>query len=268
MRARAFLRALALLGGLFVFMFGRAALAFTPPPMDRSADGYTLPVTDTAGRLSEADKAFLNEKLIAYKKATGNVIAVFVAGSIDDATKEDAAYETARAWGLGAKGKDNGVLLLIAPNYPVGHRHFYITSGKGVGGELTDLQADEILRTRVVPLLKEERFRDAIAAGVDGIAAALSGQALPPAEDTRPLQRTRGGAGIFSLCTSFFFPLIVLIVILMIVRRRGGGGGGGGFGGGFFGGGGFGGGGGGGGGGSDFGGGGGDFGGGGAGGDY
>lgn len=255
MRTRALVRALALLGGLFVFMFGKAAMAFTPPPFD-------APVVDTSGKLSASDKQFLDDKLNAYQQASGNQIAVFVAGSLEGETRDDVAYTTARAWKVGTKGQDNGVLLLVAPN----ERKIFIATGKGVGGSLTDLQADEIIRTRIAPLLKQERFRDAISAGVDGIAAALGGDAAPA--NAQPLRRGSAG-GLFSMCTSFFFPVIVLIVILLIVRRRGGGGGfgGGGFGGGGFGGGGFGGGGDSGGGGFS-GGGGGDFGGGGAGGDY
>ncbi len=246
MRARAFLRALALLGGLLVFMFGRAALAFNPPPFD-------APVVDTSGKLSADDKQFLDDKLNAYQKASGNQIAVFVAGSLEGETRDDVAYTTARAWKVGAKGQDNGVLLLVAPN----ERKIFIATGKGVGGSLTDLQADEIIRTRIAPLLKQDRFRDAISAGVDGIAAALGGDTQQP-QNAQPLRRGSAAGAFSGLCTSFFFPVIVLIVILLIVRRRGGGGGfgGGGFGGGGFGGGGFG------------GGGGGGFGGGGAGGDY
>ena len=106
MRARALLRTLAALAGLFVFLFAAAALAFTPPPFDN-------PVVDTAGRLSEDDKNFLNEKLNRYKASSGNQIAVLVAGSLDDLTKEDAAYQTARAWKvLGSEGSLRRASLL------------------------------------------------------------------------------------------------------------------------------------------------------------
>ena len=248
-------RGLALLSALFILLFARGAMAFTPPAFDNH-------VVDTSGKLSDDDKRFLDDKLDRYEKASGNQIAVFVAGSLDGEAPEDVAYTTARTWKVGTKGKDNGVLLLIAPN----ERKIYIATGKGVGGSLTDLQSDEIIRTRIAPRLKTGQFREAIEGGTDAIAAALGGD-----DGTRVDPRVKAAPrrSFVSSCGSLLLPLVVLIIILIVMRRRGGGGGGGG---GFFwgGGGGFGGGGFGGdsGGGGFGGGGGGDFGGGGAGGDY
>ena len=261
MRSRALLRALALLGGLFVFLFGQAAFAFTPPPMDVGPDGFTLPVTDTAGKLTESDRAFLNDKIARYKAQSHNEITVFVTKSLDGEDIADVASAVVRAWKLAPKGSDAGVLLVIAPN----ERKVRIETAKGVGGQLTDLQANDIIRSRISPHLKEDRFREAISDGVDGITASLGG-----GDPTAPQEPSTQPARVQSIsgCASFVLPIIVLIILLLIVRRRGGGGGGGffmgggGFGGGFGGGGS--GGGRGGGGGGDWGGGGGDWGGGGS----
>jgi uncharacterized protein len=245
----------------------RAALAaFTPPPFE----GY---VVDTAGKLSDADKEAISAKLEAYEKASTNQIAVLVVKSLEGEAIEDVAYHTARAWKVGQKGKDNGVLLVIAP----AERKIRIETGKGVGAQLTDLQSNDIIRTKIAPRLKEEKFRAAIDDGVDAIIQDLGDPAAPERAAARERERAKQPArpaAKESFCASII-PLGILVFILIVIwlARRGGGGGRGGGGpfifmGGGGGGGDWGGGGGGGDGGGFSGGGGGDFGGGGSSGDY
>jgi LemA protein len=233
------------------FLLSISALAFTPPPIQ----GH---VTDVAGKLSASDRAFLNDKLDKYRQQSSNEIAVFLAGPLDGESIEDVAFTTFNTWKIGQKGKDNGVLLVIAPT----DRKVRIETGKGVGGSLTDLQANDIIRKEISPRLKVNDFRGAIDRGTTAIMADLGGAGAPPrtAPSAGPTpqgqSRTCGGAVLFLL-------IIILVVVLLSRMSGGGGGGGGGF---FVGGGGGGGGGwgGGGGGGGDYGGGGGESGGGGS----
>jgi uncharacterized protein len=254
---------------LLVFAPRTALAAFTPPPFD----GY---VVDTAGKLSDEDKQAIAAKLEAYERSSTNQIAVLITRSLEGEAIEDVAYKTARTWKVGQKGKDNGVLLVIAPT----ERKIRIETGKGIGGQLTDLQSNDIIRTKIGPRLKEEKFRQAVDDGVDAIIHDLGDPTAPERAAARERDRARSPTGpprskAASLCASILpVALIVFILVVIWLARRGGGGGGGGgpfifFGGG---GGGWGGGGDGGGGGGDGGGfgggGGGDFGGGGSSGDY
>jgi uncharacterized protein len=147
------------------------ARAFTPP----SPQGA---VTDTSGRLTAEDDQILEQHIAAFRSRTSHQLAVLVVGSLGDETVDDIAYTTFNAWGVGKKGDDNGVLLVVAPN----ERKMRIETGKGVGDRLTDLESSHILRERVGPLLKQDRFRDAILAGLTGIEGALdTGTAPSPA---------------------------------------------------------------------------------------
>ena len=238
----------------FALIVPSRARAFAPPPLPTGA--Y---VVDTAGKLTAADKAYFDAKLSQVAAERGTRIAVFVVDSLGDEPVEDVAIQTAKAWGVGIKGKDNGVLLLVAPN----ERKVRIEVGKQVEGNLTDLQSNDIIQ-QMKPALRANDLRGAVDVGTTAIAAAAGGAPVPHA--ARP---QRDGASTRMPVLTLGIP-IALILLIMFLRRRGGGGGyggGGGFmGGGFFGGGGGGGGGfGGGGGGGDGGaGGGGDFGGGGS----
>lgn len=140
------------------------AAGYVPPPIA----GH---VTDAAGKLSADDIGRLNVKLAEYRKCSSNHVAVFVARSLEGYVVEDVAYATFNAWKVGATGKDNGVLLVIAP----AERKVRIETGKGVGGELTDLQAKEILRERVSPRLAAGDFFGAVDGGTTGIELALGG---------------------------------------------------------------------------------------------
>jgi uncharacterized protein len=149
-RASAILRIRLALGvllfALVSLLSGSAAAGFSPPQMSDA-------VTDTAGKLSAADDRALEERITAYRNRTGNEIAVLVIGSLEGKSIEDVAYETFNAWGIGKKGLDNGVLLVIAPT----ERKTRIETGKGVGDRLTDIDCAIILRERVSPQLKEDR---------------------------------------------------------------------------------------------------------------
>jgi uncharacterized protein len=142
--------------------------------LSRSASAYVPPVprgaiTDTSGKLTESDDAALEAHVAAYRARTTTELAVLMVGSLGGENIDDVAFATFKAWGVGKRGTDNGVLLVIAPT----ERKMRIETGKGVGDRLTDLESSHILRDKVGPLLKQDRFREAVLAGLTAIEAAL-----------------------------------------------------------------------------------------------
>ena len=173
-------------------------------------------VTDTAGTLSSAELSDLNNRLGDYERKTGNQIFVLVTPSLQGEPIEDVGYQLIQTWHPGQKGKDNGVVLVIA----TGERRIRIETGKGVGGDLTDLQSNDIIRRRIGPLMRENKVHDAILAGIDGITEALSGNA------TTARQPGQGPVGVpqqapvvlprfFDVC---FWGFILFIVVMLLLR--------------------------------------------------
>lgn len=207
-----FLRWVIALGAFFTSL--STAHAYTPP----AHDGY---VTDQAGKLSRSERENLNTKLASIERSTGLQVVVFLPASLEGETIEDVAYTTARAWQVGQKGLDNGVLLVIAPR----ERKVRIETGKGAGGDLTDLQTQDIQRERINPRLREGRFYEGISAGIDGIVEALGkGDATTPRRTTRPPGRD------VSLFVIMFIVVGIVIFVAILSRlarrqrgRRGGG---------------------------------------------
>lgn len=153
----------------------RAQAAFSVPPIQ----GH---LTDNAGLLGADDHAEVEQRLTRLMDTSGVEIAVFVVGSLEGETIEDVAYKTFNTWRIGRDKLDNGVLLVIAPR----ERSLRIETGKGVGGQLTDLQASDIIEHRIAPRLRENLYREAIDDGVDAIAGALAGGPTTPVTQAPP----------------------------------------------------------------------------------
>ena len=186
---------LAAIAGLAILLAaaGAGASAFVVPPIQ----GH---VTDTAGVLSPEDRAALEQRLTRTMDQSGKEIAVFVVGSLQGETIEDVAYQTFNAWRVGRDKLDNGVLLVIAPQ----ERRVRIETGKGVGGQLTDLQASDIIEHRIAPKLREGSYRAAIDAGLDGITEALDAiGGRPPHRDPPMTFLTIGGILVFIVIVLF-----------------------------------------------------------------
>jgi uncharacterized protein len=227
------------------------------------------PVNDLAGLIQPGDTNVLNQVARDLKASTGTQIAVLTVPDLGDLSIEEASIKVTDAWGLGKKGEDRGVLLMIAAQ----NRKLRIEVGRGLEGDLPDAYAKRIIDSVIVPAFRQQMFSQGIVAGVFEIIRRtdpnfdLSRYAQGQGRHRQQVQSTDDDGGF----PIFFIAIIVLIIMSTLSRlfgspyrrgyRRGGswGGpfGGGGFGGGF-----------GGGGGGGFGGGGGGFSGGGASGDW
>ena len=218
-------------------------------------------VVDEAGLLTTAERQSLTETLQAHEAATGNQVVVVTLKSLQDTPIEEYGYQLGRFWGIGKAGRDNGVLLIVAPT----ERKVRIEVGYGLEGVLTDATSRVIIERIMTPAFRSGQFGPGIVAGVGAILKVISGEAEPVPE--KPAAKSKEAA-VGLLPALLIFGGFILFRWLTY-RNRGSGlygsrrrrrgawiGYGGGFGGGF------------GGGGGGFGGGGGSFGGGGASGDW
>ena len=102
-----------------------------------SPTGY---VNDFAEILSTETRASLEELLSSTDASTSAQVAVVTIKSLDGDTIENYAEKLFQEWGIGQKGKDNGVLLLVA----VDDRKVRIEVGYGLEGALTDAESSWI----------------------------------------------------------------------------------------------------------------------------
>src|ERR687897_2067077 len=168
----------------------RRALAFLPllllaiavvQAVEPEFPPLTGRVNDRAGLLSERVQRELDAALARFETETTNQIVVATLESLQGLPIEEYGYQLGRHWGIGQAGKDNGALLIVAPE----EREVRIEVGYGLEGELTDAQSRTIIETRILPHFRQSDFAAGIKAGVAGMIRALGGSyepALPPVE--------------------------------------------------------------------------------------
>jgi uncharacterized protein len=171
-------------------------------------------VVDTAGLLDAGAAQQLEAQLSAFEQASGIQLVVVTLPDLQGYEIEEFGYQLGRFWGIGQKGKNNGVLLIVAQ----AERKVRIEVGYGLEGTLTDALSANIIQSVIVPQFKNGQFAAGIEQGALAVMAALKGEYQPQAQRGNS-QQTRGGLLIFFL---MFMGVIFL--------RSFGGGGPGGFG--------------------------------------
>ncbi len=137
---------------------------------------------------------------------------------------ESYANQLFRAWKLGEKPKNNGVLLLVAPK----ERKVRIEVGYGLEGTLTDALSNVIITNQIVPQFKAGDFAGGVERGVDGIIAALTTDTSD--WQKKPQVRQDDQDSAFAALLPFLIVGLFIFIFWMMQRHargRGGWGGGG-----------------------------------------
>lgn len=148
------------------------ALCFSPlsvrpaaaAPAFPAASGY---VNDFAGVLPAPVRDRLEAELTALERDTGAEVAVAVVARTAPETPKMYAVQLFEAWGIGKRGRDNGVLFLVAME----ERRVEVEVGYGLEGILPDGKVGALLDRHVVPRFREGDMAGGIAAGVTALAA-------------------------------------------------------------------------------------------------
>ena len=127
-------------------------------------------VSDPGNMVSPGVKAQVNSELYDLRMKTGAEVVVAVVPSIGDIPIEDFSERLFTAWGIGKSDKDNGVLILIAPE----QRRARITTGYGVEGVLPDISAKKIIDSAIVANMRNDDLDGAVAASVSAVSAVIS----------------------------------------------------------------------------------------------
>jgi uncharacterized protein len=159
-------KAAALLIALLILLLPLAALAQSFPTL-------TGRVVDAANLLKPEERAALEAKLKAHEDKTSDQVVVATLRSLEGFEIEDYANRLFRHWQLGQKDKDNGALLLVAPQ----ERKVRIEVGYGLEGALTDALSKIIITTAIAPQFQKGNFAGGIDAGADAMLSILTGDA-------------------------------------------------------------------------------------------
>jgi uncharacterized protein len=198
-------------------------LALTLLPAAASAAPTFPPLTgrvvDDAHVLSAATVSDLTTKLAALETKTGRQVVVVTLPDLQGYEIEDYGYQLGRAWGIGQKGQDNGVLFIVVPT----EHKVRIEVGYGLEPVLTDALSSNILQTQVLPKFRDGDVNGGVTAGTDAIIAQLTAD---PTTQAANVQHATQAAHQHGLPFGAIFTLIVLFFVFSTIFRSHMGGGG------------------------------------------
>lgn len=160
-------------------------------------------VNDFANVLNDGEEQQLESKLVAYNDSTSTQITVVTVRNIGGYDVMDFAYRIGEEWGVGQKGKNNGLVVLVS----IDDRKAGIATGYGMEGSITDLATRRIRENYMNPNFRNGDFYKGIDEATTAIMKLASGE-FTADEMGRP---EGGGAG------ALIFLLIVIILFIVII---------------------------------------------------
>lgn len=150
------------------------SIALAAPSVRAASAGPTLRFTgyvvDQAAILTSEERSRLSRRLGRFQRTTGHQLAVVTVNSL--AGEDVATFTTrlAKRWGVGRKGIDDGIVILLAP-----HDHAArIATGRGLERRLPDAVCKRIMGTVIVPHLVRGHYDRALESGAAAIIRRLS----------------------------------------------------------------------------------------------
>lgn len=173
------------------------------------APSIIYPVYDEVGMLSTQEKENINQKLIAFHDSTSVEILVAIIPTTHGEDINFAASQIGNAWKVGKKGKENGVVLLIASE----DRKISIQQGRDVERYLTAAVTGQIIDYLITPSFKKGNYSQGINAAVDAIMEAVQGK-----YEMKPSDKEEDISWV-----AVFLIFIGIIILLSLFGNNGGG---------------------------------------------
>jgi len=203
----------------FKIMFKKLILFFALVAGTATAFSQNFPdkpntlVTDYTNTLSASDRQQLENKLVAFDDSSSTQIAIVLIKSVGDYDIAEYGTELGRKWGIGQKGKNNGLLILAA----IDDHKVTIQTGYGVEGAVPDVITHQIIENDIKPHFRQSDYYGGLDAATTDIIKYTKGEYKA---DKKPQQQQNtGGGGII------IFIIIIIVILIVVFRGRGGGGG-------------------------------------------
>lgn len=123
-------------------------------------------VTDAAHILTADQVKSLDHYLTGFEARSRHQMMVVTVSSLEGRDIADYTRDLANGWGIGRKGHDDGILVLVAPN----ERKARIAVGYGLEKILTDRYCQHVIDTMMLPRFRAGRYYDGLILGVTGLA--------------------------------------------------------------------------------------------------
>ena len=190
-------------------LFVNLSFAQTERSLTKNPPKLSEYVTDETGTLVPDEISSLKLKLRKFYDSTSTQVVVLLLTSLDGEPVENVANAIFHHNGIGGKGKDNGVLLLISK----GDRKIRIEVGYGLEGVLTDAMSKQIISREIAPELKTGNYFKGIDNAVNSIIALSKGEYSKDKADT-----VSSGPSFLEVL-AYMIPLTIFIVVITIIVK-------------------------------------------------
>ena len=188
-----------------------AAFALDVPPLKGRVNDY-------ANMMSPGIRTQLETVLRDFEKSDSTQVVILTIDSLEGDTIDQFGIRVGEAWKIGQKGKDNGVIFLVAKN----DRKTRIEVGRGLEGKLTDLTAGRIIQLVINPQFKKGDFDAGFSSGVKAIIDATRGEFKAEGRGRGAGSKVKGRGGIMTALPFLIIGIIVIIFIGRMSRYAGG----------------------------------------------
>jgi uncharacterized protein len=173
-------------------------------------------VNDFAGMLKPQEVDMLERKLVSFNDSTSTQIAIVIVASLGGYDKADYAQQVAEKWGVGQKGRNNGVLILVKPKTADSRGEVQITTGYGIEGIIPDILCGEIVDREILPSFRNGQYYEGLDKATNTMMS-LARKEFSASEYSRRAKKSTGKNIPFGLVL-----FIVFIIIAMVSRGSGG----------------------------------------------
>jgi uncharacterized protein len=172
-------------------------------------------VNDFAGMLRQDQVQNLEQKLVAFNDSTSTQIAIVIVSSLHGYDKAEYAQQLGEKWGVGQKGKNNGILILIKSKGEDARGDVYIATGYGAEGAVPDLVCGEIIDKEILPSFRNNKFYEGLDKATNTLMSLIKGEYSAEEYGRRTPKNNHKGFPIGAI-------FIIFIIIAMISRGSGG----------------------------------------------
>ena len=184
--------------------------------------GQTLPekpnpprmVNDFANLLTPQEQQQLEQKFRVYNDTTSTQIAIVTVPTLDGYDISEYAFALGRKWGIGQKGKNNGILILVKPKAGNEKGKVFIATGYGMEGAITDARSNRLIDEVIIPAFQKKQYYQ----GLDEATTAL----IQMARGEYKADKKGAGKEVSPLSSLLVFIIIAIVfgVIAALGRAR------------------------------------------------
>jgi len=197
---------------ILLFLFTVITVAATAQDIPEKPSPPRL-VNDFARMLNSMEISALENKLVTFNDSTTTQIVIVTVNELNGYAVSDYAQRLGEKWGVGQKGFDNGIVILVKPGSGSSKGEISIQQGYGLEGAIPDILCGQIIDNEILPSFRNGQYYEGLDKATDVLMALARGDF--------PANKYKGKKSDLSALMPFIIFVIVLIIIMS--ARSGGG---------------------------------------------